>query len=111
MRYKTKIIIKNRSNGISQKEHFLVPSDWIPVHEITARISELSCGSNWHTSPLLAYFSVKGHGVPYLMVHNFSPRQYVGACLKILVTNQHVAINFFSSQVLAFFLSFMHTHT
>lgn len=78
-----------------------MPSDWTPIHKITARISELSCNSSWHTSPLLAYFFVKGHGVPFLIVHKISLRQYVGVSLKILVTNQHVAIKIiFSSQIL-----------
>lgn len=53
-----------------------MPSDWTPIHEITARISELSCSFNWHTFPLLAYFSVKGHDVPFLIVHKLSQRQY-----------------------------------
>lgn len=85
-----------------------MPSDCIPIHEITARISQLSWSSNWHISLFLAYFSVKGHGVPFLIVHKLSPRQYVRTSLKILVMDQHVAIKItFFPQVLAH----IHTHT
>lgn len=65
-----------------------MPSARIPTHEITAKISELSWSFNWHISPLLAYFSVKGHCVPFLIVHKLSP----GASLKILVTDVHLTI-------------------
>ena len=85
-----------------------MPSARIPIHEITAKISELSWSSNWHISPLLAYFSVKGHCVPFLIVHKLSPRQCAGASLKILVTDVHVTIKItFPPQILAY----THTHT
>ena len=87
-----------------------MPSARIPIHEITAKISELSWSSNWHISPLLAYFSVKGHCVPFLIVHKLSPRQCVGASLKILVTDVHVTIKItFPPQILAY--THTHTHT
>ena len=80
-----------------------MPSAWIPTHEITAKISKLSWSFNWHISPLLAYFSVKGHCVPFLIVHKLSPRQCVGASLKILVTDVHLTIKIiFPTQLLAY---------
>lgn len=54
MRYNIKMVIKNSSFGIFQYEQLLIPSAWIPIHEITARISKFSCSSNWHISALFA---------------------------------------------------------
>lgn len=44
---------------------------------------------------ILLYFLLislwKGHGVPFLMAHNVSPRKYVRVSLNILAISQHVA--------------------